>query len=54
MGLSRLFDIATIVVLGGIIGNLVINPKGTAAIFQGVTNLWSVSMQAVSPGAHSG
>jgi hypothetical protein len=40
--------IAGLIVLGAILANVLRNPKGTKALFGGVSNLWRTSLQGVS------
>lgn len=46
--MGRVFEIATIIVLGAMLADLVTHPDGTKAVVNGVSNIWGTSMKAVA------
>lgn len=45
--MERILNIAVLVVLGVMLANALANPKGTKAIFDGIGNLWSTSVNGL-------
>ncbi|MHB8573658.1 MAG: hypothetical protein ACYDAY_12010 [Candidatus Dormibacteria bacterium] len=44
---QRIVGIATLIIFGTIVADLVANPKGTAAIANGVQKVWQGSLNAI-------
>lgn len=44
--MQKILGIATLVVFGAIIANLVLHPTGTGVIINGISGLWRSSLQA--------
>jgi hypothetical protein len=47
MNLSSIVPVVTLIVGGVMLANAIANPKGTKAIFDGVGNLWKVSVNGL-------
>lgn len=45
--MNKFLDIVTLIVFGVMIADLVANPTGTSAVFQGASNLWSTSVNGM-------
>lgn len=44
--MAKIIGIATLVVLGAIIADLVLHPQGTGVIVNGISGLWRSGLQA--------
>ncbi len=44
--MGKILGIATLVVFGAIIGDLVLHPQGTGIIVNGISGLWRSGLQA--------
>ena len=45
--MNKFLDVVTLIIFGVMVANLVANPKGTAAVFTGASNLWSTSVNGM-------
>ncbi len=45
---STIFGLAALIIVGGIVADIWTHPTGTAAAGNGLANLWTPSLQAVS------
>ncbi len=45
---AQIVGLATLVIVGGIIADLVVNYKGSASLINGIQGLWSSSLQGVT------
>lgn len=43
---QKIAGIATIVIFGAIIANLILHPQGTGVVINGISGLWRSSLQA--------
>lgn len=44
--MSKILGIATLVIFGAIIANLIAHPQGTGTVINGISGLWRSSLQA--------
>lgn len=44
--IAKLLGVATLIVLGAILANLVLHPTGTGVIINGISGLWRSGLQA--------
>ena len=50
--MDRIVGILVLIVVGAIVADLVLNPKGTGVLVNGITDIWKTGLQGVNPSAY--